>query len=151
MGFETRQIHAGTSPDPTMARGPSDLQTTSYVFRDTATRRALRLQELGNIYTRIMNPPGAFEDRVASLEGRRGTRRSEWTGRRTIALNLPRTAATLFRRRRSTAARTTLSLHLAQARHRGLLRERPDDLEAWRSAIRPNTKAFYAETSAIQG
>jgi len=71
-GFETRQIHAGTSPDPTTgARAVPIYQTTSYVFRDTAHAAALfGLHELGNIYTRIMNPTqAAFEDRVASLEG----------------------------------------------------------------------------------
>jgi O-acetylhomoserine (thiol)-lyase len=67
-GFETRQIHAGTAPDPTTnARAVPIYQTTSYVFRDTAHAAALfGLQELGNIYTRIMNPT-----KVAS-------RRSRW-------------------------------------------------------------------------
>src|ERR1700685_2600266 len=71
-GFETRQIHAGTAPDPTTgARAIPIYQTTSYVFRDTDHAAALfGLSELGNIYTRIMNPTqNAFEERMASLEG----------------------------------------------------------------------------------
>ena len=46
-------------------------QTTSYMFRDTAHAAALfGLEELGNIYTRIMNPTQAvFEERIAALEG----------------------------------------------------------------------------------
>ena len=71
-GFETKQVHAGTSPDPTTgARAVPIYQTTSYVFRDTAHAAALfGLEELGNIYTRIMNPTQAvFEDRIAALEG----------------------------------------------------------------------------------
>src|ERR1700749_1248053 len=71
-GFETRQIHSGASPDPTTgARAVPIYQTTSYTFRDTAHAAALfGLEELGNIYTRIMNPPQAvFEERVAALEG----------------------------------------------------------------------------------
>ena len=71
-GFETKQVHAGTSPDPTTgARAVPIYQTTSYVFRDTAHAAALfGLEELGNIYTRIMNPTQAvFEDRMAALEG----------------------------------------------------------------------------------
>src|SRR5680860_1465458 len=71
-GFETRQIHAGTEPDPTTgARAVPIYQTTSYVFRDTDHAAALfGLSELGNIYTRIMNPTqAAFEDRVCALEG----------------------------------------------------------------------------------
>src|SRR5215204_998973 len=71
-GFETRQIHAGTAPDPTTgARAVPIYQTTSYVFRDTEHAADLfGLRELGNIYTRIMNPTqAAFEDRVTALEG----------------------------------------------------------------------------------
>jgi O-acetylhomoserine (thiol)-lyase len=71
-GFETRQIHAGAVPDPaTGARAVPIYQTTSYVFRDTAHAKALfALEELGNIYSRIMNPTQAvFEERMASLEG----------------------------------------------------------------------------------
>src|SRR6202012_6220615 len=71
-GFETRQIHAGAVPDPTTgARAVPIYQTTSYPFRDTSHAAALfGLEELGNIYSRIMNPTQAvFEERVAALEG----------------------------------------------------------------------------------
>jgi O-acetylhomoserine (thiol)-lyase len=70
--FETRQIHAGQSPDSaTNARALPIYQTTSYTFNDTNHAANLfALKELGNIYTRIMNPTqAAVEDRVASLEG----------------------------------------------------------------------------------
>jgi len=72
LGFNTRLLHAGTRPDPTTrARAVPIYQTTSYVFDDTAHAAALfGLQQSGNIYTRIMNPTtGAFEERMASLEG----------------------------------------------------------------------------------
>ncbi|MCU0274771.1 MAG: PLP-dependent transferase, partial [Acidimicrobiales bacterium] len=71
-GFETRQIHAGQEPDPaTGSRAVPIYQTTSYVFRDTTHAAALfGLAEVGNIYTRIMNPTqGVLEGRLASLEG----------------------------------------------------------------------------------
>ena len=71
-GFETRQIHAGQEPDAaTLARAVPIYQTTSYAFRDSAHAANLfGLAEVGNIYTRIMNPTqGVFEARVASLEG----------------------------------------------------------------------------------
>ncbi len=71
-GFNTRSLHAGQRPDAaTNARAVPIYQTTSYVFNDTAHAAALfGLQEFGNIYTRIMNPTtGAFEERMASLEG----------------------------------------------------------------------------------
>ena len=70
-GFETRQVHAGAEPDATGARVTPIYQTSSFVFRDTEHAAALfGLAELGNIYTRIMNPTqDAFEQRMAALEG----------------------------------------------------------------------------------
>src|SRR4051812_49836263 len=71
-GLETRLVHAGADPDPTTgARVTPIYQTTSFVFRDTQHAAALfGLEELGMIYTRIMNPTqDAFEQRMASLEG----------------------------------------------------------------------------------
>ena len=70
--FETRQIHAGQVPDPTTgARALPLYQTTAYQFRDTKHAADLfGLAELGNIYTRIMNPTtDVLEKRVAALEG----------------------------------------------------------------------------------
>ena len=70
--FETRQIHAGQTPDPTTkARALPIYQTTSYAFDSSEHGRKLfALEELGNIYTRIMNPTQAVvEDRINSLEG----------------------------------------------------------------------------------
>src|SRR3954467_10095484 len=71
-GFETRQVHSGGEPDAaTGARATPIYQTSSFVFRDTEHAAALfSLQELGMIYTRIMNPTqDAFEQRVTALEG----------------------------------------------------------------------------------
>ena len=71
-GFETRQIHVGGDPDPTTgARAVPIYQTTSYEFRDSAHAANLfALAEVGNIYTRIMNPTqGALEARLNALEG----------------------------------------------------------------------------------
>ena len=70
--FETKQVHAGATPDPTTgARATPIYQTTSYAFRDTDHAADLfGLAELGNIYTRIMNPTqDVLEQRVAALEG----------------------------------------------------------------------------------
>jgi len=70
--FETLQLHGGQEPDPTTgARAVPIYQTTSFVFKDHAQGAALfALEELGNIYTRIMNPTtDVFEKRVAALEG----------------------------------------------------------------------------------
>jgi len=71
----TLALHAGQSPDPTTgSRTVPIYQTTSYVFRDTDHAANLfGLKELGNIYTRIMNPTtDVFEQRIAAIEGGTG-------------------------------------------------------------------------------
>jgi len=158
-GFETRQIHAGQEPDPTTgSRAVPIYQTTSYQFRDTEhAAKLFGLAEVGNIYTRIMNPTqGVFEARVNSLEG--GV---------TTAIGLPGTLAVAS----GQAAETLAILNLAEtgdhivssaALYGGTYNllhytlpkmgiettfiDDPDDLDAWRAAVRPNTKAFYGET-----
>lgn len=72
LGFSTRQLHAGYAPDPTTgSRAVPIYQTTSYQFKSTEHAANLfALKELGNIYTRIMNPTtDVLEKRVADLEG----------------------------------------------------------------------------------
>ena len=67
-GFETKQIHVGGEPDPTTgARAVPIYQTTSYQFRDTDHAANLfGLAEIGNIYTRIMNPTQAAFEAVST-------------------------------------------------------------------------------------
>ena len=75
-GFETRAIHAGAAPDPTTgARSTPIFQTTAFVFDDVDHAASLfNLQTFGNIYGRLSNPTTAvLEERIASLEGGRGT------------------------------------------------------------------------------
>ena len=159
LGFETRQIHAGQVPDPaTGARAVPIYQTTSYQFRDTEHAANLfALAEVGNIYTRIMNPTqGVFEARMAALEGAPDT-----------AIGLPGALATAS----GQAAETLAILNLADAGshivssaalyggtynllHYTLPKlgiettfiDDPDDLDLWANAIKPNTKALYGET-----
>lgn len=72
LNFDTLQVHAGQTPDPTTgSRAVPIYQTSSYVFRDSEHAANLfGLQESGNIYTRIMNPTtDVFEQRIAALEG----------------------------------------------------------------------------------
>jgi O-acetylhomoserine (thiol)-lyase len=151
-GFETRQIHAGAEPDPTTgARAVPIYQTTSFVFRDTAHAAALfGLEELGNIYTRIMNPTQAvFEERMAALEGGVGAlATSSGQAAQMIALfNLAEggghvvSSASLY-------GGTYNQLHYTFPKL-GIdvdFVDEPDDLDAWRRAVRPDTKAFYGET-----
>ena len=158
-GFETRQIHAGQEPDPTTgARAVPIYQTTSYQFRDTTHAANLfGLAEVGNIYTRIMNPTQAvFEARVASLEGAPDTALgipgalavSSGQAAETLAiLNLAETGSHIV----SSAALyggTYNLLHytLPKMGIETTFIDDPDDLDAWAAAVRPNTKAFYGET-----
>lgn len=70
--FETLQLHAGQTPDPTThSRAVPLYQTSAYLFRDADHAANLfALKEFGNIYTRIMNPTtDVFEQRIAALEG----------------------------------------------------------------------------------
>src|SRR4030066_71868 len=71
-GFAPRQLHAGYSPDPITGSSAVPLyQTTSYQFKNTEHAANLfALKELGNIYTRLMNPThDVLEQRITALEG----------------------------------------------------------------------------------
>jgi O-acetylhomoserine (thiol)-lyase len=150
-GFETRQLHAGQRPDPnTGARAVPIFQTTSYVFEDPESAAAyFNLQEYGNTYSRIMNPTTAvFEERVANLEG--------GAGAVAFASGIAAQAAALFTLLQpgdhvvsSTAlyGGTVNQLkHLLRKMNVELTWVDPDDIGAWRRAVRPATKAFFGET-----
>ena len=160
-GFETRQIHAGQEPDSaTGSRAVPIYQTTSYEFRDSKHAANLfALAEIGNIYTRIMNPTqGVLEARLASLEGAT-----------TTAVGLPGALAVSSGQSAELLAILTLAeagSHIVSSPslyggtynlfHYTLPKmgievsfvEDPDDLDEWRRAARPNTKAFYGEVLA---
>jgi O-acetylhomoserine (thiol)-lyase len=151
-GFETRQIHSGAVPDPTTgARAVPIYQTTSYAFRDTSHAAALfGLEELGNIYTRIMNPTQAvFEERIAALEG----------GVAALALSSGQAAETVtFMNLAENGGHIVSSASLYGGTYNLLhytlpklgiettFIDDPDDLAAWAAAVQPNTKAFFGET-----
>jgi O-acetylhomoserine (thiol)-lyase len=150
--FETRQIHAGQTPDAaTGARALPIYQTTSFVFRDTEHAANLfALKELGNIYTRIMNPTqAAVEDRLASLEGGVGALLvASGQAAETIAiLNVAEvgdhivSSPSLYGGTYNLFHYTLPKLGIEVS-----FVEDPDDLASWRAAVRPNTKAFFGET-----
>ena len=158
-GFETQQLHAGQQADPTTgSRAVPIYQTTSFVFNDAEHAQNLfALAEIGNIYTRIMNPTQAvLEGRIAALEGGVQT-----------AVGLPGALAVSS----GQAAEVLAILNLAESGdhivvssslyggtynlfHYTLPKmgitstfiEEPDDLDAWQAAVQDNTKAFYGET-----
>ncbi|TVR22740.1 MAG: bifunctional o-acetylhomoserine/o-acetylserine sulfhydrylase [Nitriliruptor sp.] len=150
--FDTRQIHAGAAPDPTTgSRATPIYQTTSYVLGDTERAANLfGLAEFGNIYTRIMNPTtDVVEQRIASLEG----------GVAALAVASGQAAETLAILNLAEAGSHIVSSASLYGGTYNLFRytlpklgievsfvEDPDDPEAWRAAVQPNTKAFYGES-----
>ena len=150
--FETRQIHAGQTPDPTTkARALPIYQTTSYAFDSSEHGRKLfALEELGNIYTRIMNPTTAVvEDRLASLEGGVGALLvSSGQAAETLAVLAIAEAGDHIVSSSRLYGGTYNLFHYTLPKY-GITVDfvtDPDDLDAWRAAVKPNTKAFYAET-----
>jgi O-acetylhomoserine (thiol)-lyase len=150
-GFETRQLHAGQRPDPnTGARAVPIFQTTSYVFEDPESAAAyFNLQEYGNTYSRIMNPTVAvFEERMANLEG--------GCGAVAFASGIAAQAAALFTLLQpgdhvvSSAAlyggTVNQFKHLLRKMNVDLTWVDPDNPDAWKAAVRDNSKAFYGET-----
>ncbi|MGZ4799498.1 MAG: bifunctional o-acetylhomoserine/o-acetylserine sulfhydrylase [Acidimicrobiia bacterium] len=151
-GFETRQVHSGAEPDPTTgARAVPIYQTTSFVFRDTQHAADLfGLAELGNIYTRIMNPTQAvFEDRLAALEGGVGAlgTGSGQAAQAIALLNLAENGGHIVSSA-SLYGGTYNQLHYTFPKLgvEVTFIDDPDDLDAWKAAIRPNTRAFYGES-----
>jgi len=152
--FETKQIHAGQSPDGTTnARALPIYQTTSYTFNDTTHAANLfGLKELGNIYTRIMNPTQAVvEDRIAALEG----------GVAALLVASGQAAETLAFLNIAEAGDHIVSSPSLYGGTYNLLHytlpklgitttfvENPDDPESWRAAVQPNTKLFFGESIA---
>jgi O-acetylhomoserine (thiol)-lyase len=150
--FETKQVHAGQSPDGTTnARALPIYQTTSYTFNDTTHAANLfGLKELGNIYTRIMNPTQAVvEDRIAALEG----------GVAALLVASGQAAETLAFLNIAEAGDHIVSSPSLYGGTYNLLHytlpklgitttfvENPDDPESWRAAVQSNTKLFFGES-----
>jgi O-acetylhomoserine (thiol)-lyase len=150
--FETKQIHAGQSPDATTnARALPIYQTTSYTFNDTTHAANLfGLKELGNIYTRIMNPTQAVvEDRIAALEGGvAGLLVASGQAAETLAFLNIAEAGDHIVSSPSLYGGTYNLLHytLPKLGITTTFVENPDDPESWRAAVQPNTKLFFGES-----
>ena len=150
--IETKQIHAGQSPDSdTHSRALPIYQTTSYTFDNTEHAAALfGLAEPGNIYTRLMNPTtGVVEARIAALEGGVAALflASGQAAETFAILNLAGSGDHIVASPRLYGGTYNL-LHytLPKLGIETTFVDDPDDLDSWRAAVRPNTKAFYAET-----
>jgi O-acetylhomoserine (thiol)-lyase len=152
--FETRQIHAGQTPDSaTGSRALPIYQTTSYVFKDTDHAANLfGLKEFGNIYTRIMNPTtDVVEQRIAALEGGVGALlvASGQSATTLAILNIaeagdhlvasPSLYGGTYNLLKNTLTRYGIEVTFV---------DDPTSIDSWREAVRPNTKLFFGETIA---
>ena len=150
MKLGTKSLHAGQKADPTTgSRAVPIYQTTSYQFRDTEHAANLfGLKELGNIYTRIMNPTtDVLEQRLAALEGGSGAL-AHSSGQAAITASILNIAgagdhivsvAQLYGGTYNLFHYTLPKLGIQVSFVDG------DDPENFRKAVKSNTKAFYGE------
>ena len=155
-GFDTQALHAGSAPDPaTGARAVPLHLSTSFVFRDTDHAAALfNMEQAGHVYSRISNPTTAvFEERMATLEGGVGAIATA-SGQAALHLAISTLAGA--------GAHVVASAALYGGSHNLLhytLRRfgiettfvAPRDLDAWKAAMRPNTRLCFAETLGNPG
>lgn len=155
-GFDTLALHAGAAPDPaTGARAVPIHLSTSFVFESSEHAASLfNLERAGHVYSRISNPTNAvLEERVAALEGGVG---AIATASGQAALHLA--IATLAGAGAHVVASSALYggshnlLHYTLARF-GIETTfvKPRDLDAWRAAIRPQTRLLFGETLGNPG
>ncbi|MGE4243605.1 O-acetylhomoserine aminocarboxypropyltransferase [Ramlibacter sp.] len=155
-GFDTLALHAGAAPDPaTGARAVPIHLSTSFVFESSDHAAALfNLERAGHVYSRISNPTTAvFEQRVAALEDGIG---AIATASGQAALHL--SVATLMGAGSHIVASTALYGGSQNLLHYTMRRfgiettfVKPGDIDAWRAAIRPNTKLLFGETVGNPG
>ena len=154
--FDTLSLHAGSAPDSaTGARATPIYQTASFVFPDSDHAAALfNMERAGHVYSRISNPTVAvLEERAAALEGGVG---ALGTASGQAALHLA--IATL----QGAGSHIVASRSLYGGSHNLLdytlprfgietTFVDPRDIDAWRAAVRPNTRLFFGETLGNPG
>ena len=154
--FDTLALHAGAAPDPaTGARVTPIHLSTSFVFESADHAAALfNMERAGHVYSRLSNPTTAvFEERVAALEGGIG---AIATASGQAALHLA--IATLAGAGSHIVSSGALYGGSHNLLHYTLARfgidttfVKPGDIDAWRAAIRPNTKLLFGETLGNPG
>jgi len=155
-GFDTLSLHAGAAPDPaTGARAVPIHLSTSFVFESSDHAASLfNLERAGHVYSRISNPTNAvLEQRVSALEDGIG---AIATASGQAALHLA--VATIMGAGSHIVASTALYGGSQNLLHYTLRRfgidttfVKPGDIDAWRAAVRPNTKLFFGETVGNPG
>jgi O-acetylhomoserine (thiol)-lyase len=154
--FDTLSLHAGQQPDPQFgARAQPLYFTTSYVFKDTEQAASLfNMERAGHVYSRISNPTNAvLEERIAALEGGVGAIATA-SGQAAMHLAI----ATLM----GAGSHIVASRSLYGGSHNLLEYTLPRfsidttfvntrDVDAFRKAIRPNTRLIFGETLGNPG
>ena len=154
--LDTLAVHGGQSPDPaTGARAVPIYQTAAFVFPDTETAASLfNLERTGHVYSRISNPTlSVFEERMASLEGATAAIATA-SGQAALHLGI----VTLM----GSGAHIVASNALYGGSHNLLSYTLPRfgiettfvdgrDMNAWKNAIRPNTRLLFGETVGNPG
>ena len=155
-GFDTLALHAGSAPDPaTGARATPIYLTSSFVFRDSDHAAALfNMERAGHVYSRISNPTNAvLEERIAALEG----------GVAGIAVASGQAALHLGLATLAGAGSHVVASRAIYGGSQNLLGYTmrrfgiettfvdPRNIDAWRAAIRPETKVLFAESLGNPG
>ncbi len=155
-GLDTLSLHAGAAPDPaTGARATPIYLTTSFVFKNSDHAASLfNMERAGHVYSRISNPTNAvLEERIAALEG----------GVAGIAVASGQAAMHLGLATIASAGSHVVASRALYGGSQNLLAYTmkrfgvdttfvdPRDLDAWRHAIRPNTKVLFGETLGNPG
>jgi O-acetylhomoserine (thiol)-lyase len=155
-GFDTLSLHAGATPDPaTGARATPIYFTTSFAFKDSDQAAALfNMERAGHVYSRISNPTNAvLEERIAALEGGVAGIATA-SGQAAMHLGLATIAGA------GSHVVASRALYGGSQNLLGYTLKRfgiettfvdPRDLDAWRDAIRPNTKVLFSETLGNPG
>ncbi len=155
-GFDTLALHAGATPDPATGSRATPIHfTSSFAFRDSDHAAALfNMERAGHVYSRISNPTNAvLEERMAALEGGVAGIATA-SGQAAMHLGLATIAGA--------GSHIVASRALYGGSHNllGYTLKRfgiettfvdPRDLDAWRAAIRPNTKLLFGETLGNPG
>jgi len=155
-GFDTLALHAGAAPDPSTGARATPLHlSTSFVFESSEHAASLfNMERPGHVYSRLSNPTNAvLEQRMAALDGGVGALATA-SGQAALHLSI----ATLMGAGGHIVASAALYGGSHNLLHYTLRRfgiettfVPPDDVDAWRAAVRPNTRLFFGETVCNPG
>ncbi|TFW32770.1 O-acetylhomoserine aminocarboxypropyltransferase [Massilia horti] len=155
-GFDTLALHAGAAPDPaTGARATPIYFTSSFNFRDSDHAASLfNMERAGHVYSRISNPTNAvLEERIAALEGGVAGIATA-SGQAALHLGLCTIAGAgshIVASRALYGGSHNLLAYTLKRFGIDTTFVDPRDLDAWRAAIRPNTRVLIAESLGNPG